>query len=51
MDDTEKLGQMLDALINSNPEEARIAFHGYLGAKVKEEIRDVANNTSDNTEE
>ena len=42
MADTEKLGQMLDALINDNPEEAQIAFHDYLGGKMKEEIHGVS---------
>ena len=39
MADKEKLGQMVDALINQNPEEAQVAFHTYLNQRVKEEIR------------
>ena len=38
MADKERLSDMLDALINSKPEEAQIAFHDYLGNKMKEEI-------------
>ena len=38
MADREKLSSMLDALINNKPEEAQIAFHDYLGGKMKEEI-------------
>ena len=38
MVDKAKLSDMLDALINDKPEEAQIAFHNYLGDKMKEEI-------------
>ena len=38
MVDKVKLSTMLDALINNKPEEAQIAFHDYLGAKMQEEI-------------
>ena len=38
MVDKTKLNQMLDALIANKPEEAQIAFHDYLGDKMKAEI-------------
>ena len=38
MADTEKLTTMIDSLINKNEEEAQIAFHNYLGDKMKEEL-------------
>ena len=38
MADKEKLGQMLDALINQQPEDAQVHFHDYLNQRVKEEI-------------
>lgn len=39
MADKDKIGQMLDALINNKPEEAQINFHDYLGSKMKETLR------------
>ena len=47
MADTDKLNQMLDALINDKPEEAQIAFHDYLGPKMKEEIHGPAEVSDD----
>lgn len=41
MADKEKLGQMVDALINQKPEDAQIAFHAYINQRVKEEIHGV----------
>jgi hypothetical protein len=34
----DKIGQMVDALINNKPEEAQISFHDYLGSKMKEKL-------------
>ena len=39
MADKERLGDMLDAIINNKPEEAQIAFHDYLGNKMKQELQ------------
>ena len=52
MADKEKLNAMLDALINDKPEEALIAFHDYLGDKMREEIHGVPTETpeTDNDE-
>lgn len=50
MADKEKLSQMLDALVNNNPEEAQVAFHGYAQEKMKEEIHGVEDEDSGNTE-
>lgn len=36
---TEKLRKMLDAIIDDKHEEAQIAFHDYLGGKMKQAIR------------
>lgn len=33
-----ELNKMLDAIINDKPEEAQIAFHTYLGDKMKQSI-------------
>ena len=38
MSNEEQLSAMLDALINDKGEEAQIAFHSYLGDKMKAEI-------------
>ena len=38
MAEKERLSDMLDALIKDQPEEAQIAFHDYLGNRMKEEI-------------
>ena len=38
MADKERLSDMLDAIINNKPEEAQIAFHDYLGNRMREEI-------------
>ncbi len=37
--DKDKIGQMVDALINNKPEEAQISFHDYLGSKMKDQLR------------
>ena len=47
MADKEKLNDMLDALINNKPEDAQIAFHDYLGARMREEIQGVSEETSE----
>ena len=41
MADKDKLSSMVDAIINDKPEEAQIAFHDYLGGKMKEELHGV----------
>lgn len=51
MADTDKLNQMLDALINDKPEEAQIAFHDYLGPKMKEEIHGTVASDDTGTDE
>ncbi len=51
MADKEKLNAMLDALINDNPEEAQIAFHDYLGDRMREEITGVDTETSESTDD
>ena len=38
MADKSQLSDMLDALINDKSEEAQIAFHQYLGSRMREEI-------------
>jgi len=52
MADKDKLNSMIDSLINDKPEEAQIAFHDYLGAKMREEIQGVSEETpeTDNDE-
>lgn len=45
MADKEKLNAMLDALINDKPEDAQIAFHDYLGQRMREEIQGVSQET------
>lgn len=52
MADTTKLSDMLDAIINDKPEEAQIAFHDYLGGKMKEQIHgEETPETNNNAEE
>ena len=41
MADKDKLNSMIDSLINDKPEEAQIAFHDYLGTKMRVEIQGV----------
>lgn len=45
MADKDKLNSMLDALINDKPEDAQIAFHDYLGQRMREEIQGVSEET------
>ena len=51
MADKDKLSQMLDAIINDKPEEAQIAFHDFLGSKMKEQISGEPTPETDNNEE
>ena len=51
MADKERLGDMLDAIINNKPEEAQIAFHDYLGKRMKEEIYGSQETDLDNDED
>jgi len=51
MADREKLNAMLDALINNNPEEAQIAFHDYLGDRMREEMHGVSEEAPDSDDE
>lgn len=37
-DRKKKLGDMLDALVKNKPEDAQIAFHDYLGDKMRPEV-------------
>ena len=37
-DRKEKLGKMLDALVKNNSEEAQVAFHDYLGDKMRHQV-------------
>jgi hypothetical protein len=50
-DRKEKLGQMIDALIKNKSEESRIAFHDYLGPRIKEVVHGPQDNGSENAEE
>ena len=43
MADKKKLNDMLDALIDKNPEQAQVEFHGYL----EDKMRDVLNPAAD----
>jgi len=53
MADTEKLGKMLDNLINKNGEEAEVHFHDYLQGKMQEVIHgdDIPPDNTDTTKD
>lgn len=54
MADKEKLGQMVDALINQKPEDAQVAFHSYFVQRSQEEVQgepEQAPEPTDNTDE
>lgn len=53
MPDNKKLSDMLDNLIDSNPEQARVDFHDYLGNKMAEITGNAlpANNETNKDEE
>lgn len=51
MADRDKLSQMLDAIINKKPEDAQIAFHGYLSDRIKEEIHGSEEGPDNNEDE
>lgn len=54
MADTEKLGKMLDNLIDKNGEQAEVHFHDYLKGKMQEVVHgevDLADDSATNNEE
>jgi hypothetical protein len=51
MGDKEKLSDMLDAFINNKQEESRIAFHDYLGKRIKAKFHDETPNAPEHEEE